>query len=109
MKIVIIEDELKTAQSLARLILSLRPGAEIVAGLQSVQAAITFFQTQPTPTLAFMDVQLADGLCFDIFKEVEVRCPVIFCTAYDEYAIEGFRTNGIAYILKPFDAAQLTA
>ncbi len=58
--------------------------------------------------MAFFDIQLADGQSFEIFKEAEVRCPVIFCTAFDEYAVEAFQTNGVAYILKPFDEKPLT-
>lgn len=109
MKILIVEDEIRTAQSLARVILTVRPQAEIVASLQSVHAAVRFFRESPAPALAFMDIQLADGLCFDIFREVTVPCPVIFCTAYDEFAIEGFKANGIAYILKPFDEVKVDA
>lgn len=102
MKIVIIEDEIKTAKALARLITQVTPEAEILASLQSVKGAIDYFSSHEAPDLIFMDVQLADGLCFDIFKEVTIKSPVIFCTAYDEYAIEGFKANGIDYILKPF-------
>src|SRR5262249_20029028 len=67
------------------------------------EGAVRFFQTQPSPDLAFFDIQLADGSSFDIFKEVDVACPVVFCTAFDEYALQAFQTNGIDYILKPFD------
>src|ERR1700761_7368313 len=97
MKIVIIEDEVKTARALAALITAVQPDAEIIASLQSVQAAVGWFNTvgQEDPDLVFMDIQLADGLCFDIFKEARVNAPVVFCTAYDEYAIEGFKANGI--------------
>ncbi|HEX9513271.1 MAG TPA: LytTR family DNA-binding domain-containing protein [Puia sp.] len=109
MKILIIEDEVKTARALARLITAVEPGAEIVASLQSVKSGVAYFSTKEAPDLIFMDVQLADGLCFDIFKEVTVPAPVIFCTGYDEYAIEGFKSNGIDYILKPFSEATLAA
>lgn len=128
MKIVIIEDEVKTARALAALIVAVEPGAEIVASLQSVRAAVDWFSggtglagaglaalsggpgvSRPAPDLVFMDIQLADGLCFDIFRETTVNAPVVFCTAYDEYAIEAFKANGIDYILKPFSEVTLSA
>jgi DNA-binding LytR/AlgR family response regulator len=109
MKIVIVEDEVKTAKALAQLIVAVEPGAEIMASLQSVQAAIAYFSAHAAPDLVFMDVQLADGICFDIFKETSLSAPVVFCTAFDEYALEGFKANGIDYILKPFSEATLAA
>lgn len=101
MNIVIIEDELKTAKSLENIILSLRPGAKITGQYQSVEKsveALTFLQ----PDLIFMDIQLADGLSFEIFKSVKINCPVVFCTAFDEYSLEAFKRNGVDYVLKPF-------
>jgi DNA-binding LytR/AlgR family response regulator len=109
MKIVIIEDEVKTARALAAIITTVEPGAEIVASLQSVRASVDWFSAGMRSDLVFMDIQLADGLCFDIFRETTVPSPVVFCTAYDEYAIEGFKANGIDYILKPFSEATLVA
>ncbi|MBS1661712.1 MAG: response regulator transcription factor [Bacteroidetes bacterium] len=109
MKIVIIEDEAKTARALAALITAVQPGAEILALLPSVRSAVNWFRGGTEADLVFMDVQLADGVCFDIFREVEVSAPVVFCTAYEEYAIEGFKVNGIDYILKPFSEAALKA
>lgn len=109
MKIVILEDEVKTARALQQMIGAVQPDAEVIAVLQSVQAAVDFFKKNNTFDLVFMDVQLADGLCFNIFKEVTIPAPVIFCTAFDEYAIEGFKANGIDYILKPFTEATLKA
>ncbi|ANI89275.1 DNA-binding response regulator [Arachidicoccus ginsenosidimutans] len=102
MRVLIIEDEIKTAKALSRIIGILEPDAQVIDCLQTVQSAIDFFNTNANVDVAFMDVQLADGLSFDIFKEVKISCPVIFCTAYDEYAIDGFKANGIDYILKPF-------
>lgn len=107
MKIVIVEDEVKAARSLAVMIKSVAPAAEIVASLQSVQSAIDYFSNNVSPELIFMDIQLADGLCFEIFKETVIQAPVVFCTAYDEYAIESFKANGIDYILKPFTSEKL--
>lgn len=102
MNILIIEDELKTAKALARMILLARPSAKIVGSIQSVETAVQYLSSNTAPDLIFMDVQLADGLCFDIFKRVKIVSPVIFCTAYNDYAIEAFKCNGIDYVLKPF-------
>lgn len=109
MQIVIIEDEVKTAKALATMIRQISPDAVIVATLQSVKRAVAWFATNDQPALIFMDIQLADGVCFDIFKETEIRAPVIFVTAYDEFALESFRANGMDYILKPFTQDTLAA
>jgi DNA-binding LytR/AlgR family response regulator len=109
MQILIIEDEVKTAKALEQLIVSIKPAARIVAVIQSVQTAVEYLSTHEQPGLIFMDIQLSDGLCFEIFSAVKVQAPVIFCTAYDEYAIEAFKSNGIDYILKPFSRETLLA
>lgn len=103
MKIVIIEDEKLTAEDLADKILNLVPEASIIAKLYSVKEAISWFGKNEHPDLIFSDIQLGDGLCFEIFKDHPINVPVIFCTAYDEYALTAFKVNGIDYILKPFD------
>jgi DNA-binding LytR/AlgR family response regulator len=102
MTIIIIEDEIKTAKALGQLIISIRPDANIVAYLQSIEGAVDYLTENAQPDLIFMDIQLADGLSFEIFKSIEIVSPVIFCTAFDNYAIEAFKSNGIDYILKPF-------
>lgn len=102
MNIIIIEDEVKTAKALGQLILSIRPDIQILSYIQSVDGAINYLSQNDQPDLIFMDIQLADGLCFEIFKSIEVVSPVIFCTAFDDYAIEAFKSNGIDYVLKPF-------
>ncbi len=102
MNIIIIEDELKTAKSLANIILGLRPGDKITGQYQSVAGSVSALSEGPMPDLIFMDIQLADGLCFEIFKSVKITCPVIFCTAYDEYSLEAFKNNEVDYVLKPF-------
>lgn len=107
MKIVIIEDELKAARSLAALIDKLRPDATIQATLQSIDAAVTYLSQHEAPDLIFMDVQLSDGVCFEIFKSVKIHCPVVFCTAYGEYAMDAIKANGIDYLLKPFSKEDL--
>jgi two-component system, LytTR family, response regulator LytT len=103
MNIVIIEDEPLTSDDLARTILKLTPEAKIVAKLYSVEEAIAWFKKNEHPDLIFSDIQLGDGLCFDFFKSQPVTSPVVFCTAYDEFALTAFKANGIDYILKPFD------
>lgn len=102
MKIIIIEDEIKAAKSLENLILKLRPSIQILAKLQSIDAAIDYLSTHEMPDLIFMDIQLSDGLCFEIFKSVTVTCPIVFCTAFGEYALDAIKANGVDYILKPF-------
>jgi len=102
MNILIVEDEIKSARSLAKLITDIRPAAKIVAQLQSISSVIKHLSATEAPDLIFMDIQLSDGNCFEIFKAVKVPCPVVFCTAFDEYTLEAFRANGIDYILKPF-------
>jgi two-component system response regulator LytT len=102
MNIIIIEDELKTAQSLEKIILSIKPEAKITGRYQSVERSVEALSEGGQPDLIFMDIQLADGLCFEIFKSVKITCPVVFCTAFDEYSLEAFKSNGVDYVLKPF-------
>lgn len=109
MNIIIVEDELKAAKSLANLIIKLRPMAKIIAQLQSIEGAVDYLSENEQPDLIFMDIQLSDGLSFEIFKSVEIRCPVIFCTAYGEYAMDAIKANGIDYLLKPFSQDDLQA
>lgn len=108
MKILIIEDEQLAADHLTTLIHRYDADIEIIAHLDSVREAITFFDTEAAPDLAFFDIQLADGLSFDIFEKTEVNCPIIFTTAYDEYALRAFKVNSIDYLLKPIDLEELT-
>jgi DNA-binding LytR/AlgR family response regulator len=102
MKIVIIEDEELTANDLAATILRIDKSAKIIAVLASVKESVTFFRKNSAPDLIFCDIQLGDGLSFEIFRECTISAPVVFCTAYDEYALKAFKANGIDYILKPF-------
>ena len=103
MKIVIIEDEQLIAEDLAEGIVRLIPDAQIAAKLYSVKEAVKWFEKNTQPDLIFSDIQLGDGLSFEIFKKVNSIAPVIFCTAYDEYALNAFKVNGIDYILKPYE------
>lgn len=109
MNIIIIEDEIKTARSLENHITSIKPEANIVAKLQSIERSVLFFSENPHPDLVFMDIQLSDGLCFEILKSVKITCPIIFCTAFDEYSLEAFKSNGIDYVLKPFSKEDIAA
>jgi two-component system, LytTR family, response regulator LytT len=109
MKVVIIEDEPLTARDLAGYIRTARPDADIVAILSSVREAMDFFKAHPAPDVIFSDIQLGDGLSFSIFEASKQTIPVIFCTAYDEYALDAFRAAGIDYILKPFTAKDIAA
>ena len=102
MKIVIIEDEKLTAKDLAKTIKGIDLDVEIVALLHSVEEAIVYFKTKPELDLIFSDIELGDGLSFEIFEKINNRIPIIFCTAYNEYALEAFKTVGIDYLLKPF-------
>lgn len=107
MKAIIIEDEIKAAKSLENMIVKLRPFTCILAKLQSVEASISYLSNHEMPEVIFMDIQLSDGLCFEIFKSVNITCPIIFCTAYGEYALEAIKANGVDYLLKPFAEADL--
>jgi len=107
MNIIIIEDELRTAKSLENIILGLRPEAKITGQYQSVESSVAALTNSPQPDLIFMDIQLADGLSFEIFKSVKITSPVIFCTAFDEYSLEAFKRNGVDYVLKPFSTADI--
>lgn len=103
MKTIIIEDEYITAEELSYYLRKIDPGLEIIATLESVEESVTFLEKNGCPDLIFSDIQLADGLSFEIYEQVTISCPIIFCTAFEEYAIQAFNTNGIDYILKPFD------
>ena len=89
------------------LILKCEPEAEILARTDSVKKSVEWFNSNPQPDLAFMDIQLADGLSFEVFEKTIVRSPVIFTTAFDEYAIRAFKVNSIDYLLKPIDLDEL--
>lgn len=109
MKILLIEDEPQAAQRLEKLVKTVIPHAVIVSTLDTVKSAVRWFQSSPAPELIFMDIQLADGISFSIFEQVEVNVPVIFTTAYDEYALKAFKVNSIDYLLKPIDEEGLRA
>ncbi|MEO6289834.1 MAG: LytTR family DNA-binding domain-containing protein [Ginsengibacter sp.] len=102
MKIVIIEDELLAAEDLSEILLKLSKEIQVTRILYSVKEAVEYFRHNRFPDLIFCDIQLGDGYSFEIFRQVKLEVPVIFCTAYNQYALEAFKNNGIDYILKPF-------
>ena len=102
MKVVIVEDEILAAQHLEEILNNLKPAIHVVKILHTVKEAIVFFRSNSNFDLIFCDIQLGDGHCFEIFKKTKPGIPVIFCTAYNQYAQEAFKNNGIDYILKPF-------
>ncbi|HSR40386.1 MAG TPA: LytTR family DNA-binding domain-containing protein [Phnomibacter sp.] len=107
MKALIIEDEHLIAEEMKSMINAIAPDVEITAILPSVKAARKFLQSNAQPDLLFMDIKLSDGLSFELFDAVTISCPVIFCTAYEEYAIRAFKVNGVDYLLKPVQEEDL--
>lgn len=107
MTILIIEDEEPTARKLQRLLSDVAPQASVVGMTVSVEESVNWLRANPKPDLIFMDIELADGQSFDIFNWFSVTSPVIFTTAYDEYAIKAFKVNSIDYLLKPIKEADL--
>ncbi|MFT4900585.1 MAG: DNA-binding LytR/AlgR family response regulator [Flavobacteriales bacterium] len=107
MKILIIEDEIPAAKRLEKLIFECRPDAEILDVIDTVEDALEWFENNNDPDLVISDIQLADGISFEIYENVEIDCPIIFATAYDEYAIKAFELNSIDYLLKPFSKETL--
>ena len=109
MKAVIVEDEIIIANVLKNKIEKLDAGIDIIEILTSKQTALEWLRSNSQPDVMFMDIQLSDGVSFDIFKEYELSCPIIFTTAYDEYALKAFKVNGIDYLLKPIQESELEA
>lgn len=109
MRVLIIEDEPATAMRLEKLLREVSPEIEVMEVIDTVEESITYLETHTYPDLLFMDIHLADGNSFDIFKKVDVACPIIFTTAYDQYAIKAFKVNSIDYLLKPIKREELAA
>ena len=107
MKVVIIEDELPAANRLAKLLQQYSDEVEIIHKADSIEASVLYLSTGNNIDLIFMDIQLADGLSFDIFEKVKVTTPVIFTTAFDQYTLKAFKVNSIDYLLKPIDEKEL--
>ncbi len=109
MKVLIVEDELPAARRLARLLALAEPEAYIVAQLESIAEAEEWFAANPPPDLLLLDIHLADGSAFELLRRVQIHAPVIFTTAYDQYAVEAFKTLSVDYLLKPVKEEELAA
>jgi len=107
MRVIILEDEPRAASYLERVLAKIVPEIVVSARIESVRNGVKYLKENSMPDLIFSDVQLADGLSFEIFNNVSVTCPIIFTTAYDHYAIEAFKTSGIDYLLKPIEEERL--
>ncbi len=109
MNVLLIEDELPAARRLEKMLNKLRPGIQISGPLESIEESVEWLKLHPAPDLLFLDIQLSDGLSFEIFREIQITQPVIFTTAFDEYALQAFKVNSVDYLLKPIDEKELEA
>jgi two-component system LytT family response regulator len=107
MKILIIEDEQAAVRRLQKLLGEISHENEVIGALSSIEASVEWLQSNPSPDVILMDIHLADGSSFDIFEKVDIQAPVIFATAYDEYALKAFKVNAIDYLLKPIKQNEL--
>lgn len=107
MKVLLLEDEIPASKRMVSLLNELEPNWEIVEILDEVLAAETWLNNNPKPDLIFMDIHLADGHSFALFDKIEIKTPVIFATAYDQYAVNAFKVNGLDYLLKPISKLEL--
>ncbi len=107
MRVIIIEDEVPAANRLVKMLHSISDEIDVIKKVDSVEASVRFLQSVGPVDLIFMDIQLADGLSFDIFKQTRVTAPVIFTTAFDQYTLKAFKVNSIDYLLKPIDEKEL--
>jgi DNA-binding LytR/AlgR family response regulator len=106
-KVLIIEDEQPASKRLEKMLLEISPDFEIIERCDSIESSVQFFKAGIMPDLVMLDIQLGDGLSFEIFNQIEISCPVIFTTAFDEYAIKAFELNSIDYLLKPINKEKL--
>lgn len=109
MKVLILEDETLAADKLETTLMELQPEWQVVSRIKSIGSAVEWLESNPHPDLIISDIRLLDGLCFEIFAKVKVEMPVIFTTAYDQYAIRAFEVNSIDYLLKPVQKDKLKA
>ena len=107
MKVLIIEDEVLAAKALKKVLKEVDPEAEVMAIIETIEETVEWIGKHPMPDLMFMDIHLADGSSFTIFDQITVTCPVIFTTAYDEYALKAFEVNSVDYLLKPISKEAL--
>src|SRR4030043_173967 len=103
MNVLIVENEIPAADRIATLLKKSDKSVTVLGVVESVEDAINRLQVKPEPDLILMDIQLDDGLCFEIFETINVDTPVIFTTAYDEYTLKAFKVNSVDYLLKPVD------
>ncbi len=108
-RVLIIEDERPAALKLERMLLSMRPNWQVVDKLETVAQSVDWLAANETPSLILMDIQLSDGVSFEIFEQIKVASPVIFTTAFDKYAVKAFKVNSIDYLLKPVSVESLEA
>ena len=107
MNILIIEDETPALNRIKNMVMEVEPNSVIIGTADSIESAVAFFSKHQNIDLALMDIELADGQSFEIFNLVSITCPVIFTTAYDEFALKAFKVNSIDYLLKPIDKEEL--
>lgn len=107
MNVLIVEDEKHTAKGLARMLKEIDERIEVAEYIDSVEEAVNYLSAQPLIDLIFLDIQLSDGLSFEIFNNIEVSTPIIFTTSFNEYAIKAFEVNSVDYLLKPIQISQL--
>lgn len=108
MNILIVENEKPAADKIVRLLKKIDKSVNVIGIIESVEGAINRLQVDPFPDLIMMDIQLDDGLCFEIFETIHIEIPIIFTTAYDEFALKAFRVNSVDYLLKPIDEVSLS-
>ncbi|MDF4203794.1 LytTR family DNA-binding domain-containing protein [Maribacter sp. SA7] len=109
MKVILVEDELAASDNLSYLLTKINPTIEVIVVLDTVKATVDYFSNPHEGVLVFMDIHLADGISFEIFDQVEIDIPIIFTTAYDQYALKAFKVNSIDYLLKPIDQEELSS
>ena len=109
MKVVLVEDEIAASENLSHILTTLNPAIEIIKVIDSVSEGIAYFSSETEAVLVFMDIHLADGISFEIFEKVTIKIPIIFTTAYDQYAIQAFKVNSLDYLLKPIAEEEVAA
>ncbi|MEM0933574.1 MAG: response regulator, partial [Bacteroidota bacterium] len=107
MQVLIIEDEVRAANQLQKLLQNVQFDYQLLGVLDTIEESVDWFKNNKAPDLVFMDIQLADGLSFEIFQKVQIQCPIIFTTAFDQYAIRAFKVNSVDYLLKPVQQEDL--
>ena len=107
MKVLIIEDEINAALRLKSILNKISQPIEIIEICESIRSSLIWFSKNPIPDLIFLDIQLSDGISFEIFKHIEINCPIVFVTAFDEYSIDAFKLNSLDYLLKPYTLEQV--